>query len=259
MRRRNSINIWPAFADLMTVLAVVGFFTTIAVSRLVAPKDELIARNRELERGRRKLVEQQRNLEQKLRARERDWADERAHLHEQVQEAARNHEMFQAIQEAQTFIDDISKNSGLAFSADQSLQFGDDLVTFDLNSLKPKWTADGRDRLRRFCEAISNQRAESRGSLAIKDLFVVHVEGHTDSTGCPGDPSCNWWISSGRAAAFVSLMRQSGYCPGGSEWNLRPIGYADTNPMGRGEQPTRRIAVKLVPNYERLIAARWKE
>jgi len=238
----------------MTVLAVVGLFTTLAMSRLTATKEDLIERIRQLESIRQALVEQLEKVERERQANQNAWAQERLGLQQQVQEAARNQEMFRAIQEAQKFIDEISHSSGLTFGVDQSLQFGDDLVSFELNSVEPKWKADSRERLRRFCLAISNQRGESLAAASsITDRFIVQVEGHTDSLGCPDHPSCNWWISSQRAAAFVALMRQQDYCPGGSDWHLRPIGYADTKPEGLGKRPTRRIAVKLVPNYEGLI------
>lgn len=254
MRSRRSINVWPAFADLMTVLAVCGLFMTLALVRSASSsKEDATARLQEYERHRQELEERLRRQEVERKARESSWRLERENLRQQVREAARNEEMFRAIQEAQKFIDQISRNSGLTFGADQSLQFGDDLVSFKLNSLVPRWGPGSKERLHRFCQAISSQLADFPGRSSLKDLFIIQVEGHTDSTGCPGDSSCNWWISSGRAAAFVAVMRQPGYCPGGIEWNLRPVGYADTKPTFPGELPTRRIAVRLVPNYETLI------
>jgi hypothetical protein len=229
MRRRHLINVWPAFADLMTVLAVVGLFTTLALSRVTAKDRDLASRVRELER-------------------------EREGLRLQVREAARNEKMFQAIQQAQQLIDEISKRSGLTFGADQSLQFGDELVSFNLNDVKPIWKADSREKLRRFCASISGQLVQDSSDNAVKPFFVVEVEGHTDSSQCPDEPDCNWRISSGRAAEFVSFMRRSSYCPGGAGLSLRPVGYADTKPQGGSGAPTRRIAVRLVPDYERIIA-----
>jgi flagellar motor protein MotB len=253
MRRRNSINVWPAFADLMTVLAVVGLFTTIAISRVAAQKVDLTVRLRQLQQARQEMKEKLKRLDQERKVREQEWNQERAGLQKQTQEAARNQEMFRAIQEVQRFIDEISRNSGLLFGTDQSLQFGDNLVSFKVNSTDPIWQADSRERLRKFCEAVSRQGSYSLGSASIRDLFVIEVEGHTDSTNCRGEPSCNWQISSGRAAEFVSFMRRDEYCPGGAAWNLRPIGYADTKPPVGGKVPTRRIAVRLAPNYESLI------
>ncbi|HYL05949.1 MAG TPA: hypothetical protein VE075_07905, partial [Thermoanaerobaculia bacterium] len=66
-------------------------------------------------------------------------------------------------------------------------------------------------------------------------------------------PSCNWRISSGRAASFVAVMRQPQFCPGGAAWHVRSVGYADTRPPAAGASPTRRIAVRLIPDYGRLV------
>ena len=212
----------------MTVLAVLGIFIAASLSRQILPR-------RDLARVVRGLEDQNRRLRR---------------------EAARNEQMFRAIQEAQQEIDGISRRSGLAFSADQSLQFGDDLVTFETNSVEPVWRPGGRSRLQRFCQAIATElgRAPNR-SPGLETNFVIEVEGHTDSSRCPGDPRCNWWISSGRAASFVAVMLQPEDCPGGQRWNLRPIGYADTKPLSPGVPPSRRIAVRLTPNYREIIAS----
>jgi flagellar motor protein MotB len=257
MRRRNSINIWPAFADLMTVLAVVGLFTALTLSRSSAVSEkDLVSRMRDLERTRQDLEKDLEAVKQEHQARETNWNQERKGLQQQVREAARNEKMFQAIQEAQRFIDDISHSSGLSFGEDQSLQFGDDLVSFSINGQVPIWKSDSRDRLRRFCEAISfAMNRLNHASIGGKPLFVVEVEGHADSTSCSEEPSCNWRFSSGRAAAFVALMRQSGYCPGGNLLALKPVGYADTRPPRDSRTPTRRIAVRLLPDYESIISS----
>jgi flagellar motor protein MotB len=248
MKRRHLINVWPAFADLMTVLAVCGLFTTLAVSKInSSSKEELLAKIRDSEQRRQLLEELLRKREQEQRSQERQWANERDNLQRQVREAARNEKMFRAIQEAQRLIDAVSTASGLSFSSDQSLQFGDDLVAFKLNSIDPIWQADSRDRLRKFCASISNQFAGGH-------QFVVQVEGHTDSIGCPGDRNCNWAISSGRAANFVAFMRRQEYCPGGDRLLLRPVGFADTKPVRTGAPPSRRIAVRLLPDYEAIIS-----
>jgi outer membrane protein OmpA-like peptidoglycan-associated protein len=246
MKRRHLINVWPAFADLMTVLAVVGLFTTLALSHTTAKDMDLAARVRELE-------QQLRDAERDRNTRERAWNKERDGLTRQVREAARNEKMFQAIQQAQQLIDGISRRSGLAFGVDQSLQFGDDLVSFELNDVKPIWKADSREQLRRFCAAISGEIVQDSSNNPIKPFFVVEVEGHTDSSQCPNEPNCNWRLSSARAAVLVSLMRQASYCPGGAGLSLRPVGYADTKPQGGDGAPTRRIAVRLVPDYEKII------
>lgn len=254
--RRRSLDVWPAFADLMTVLAIVGIFTTLALNYEGESKEELLARLRESEQQQREL---QARLDRERRERElseQRWSHDRRRLQQQIREAARNEKMFQAIQEAQRFIDAISSRSGLTFGADQSLQFGDDLVSFELNGLEPIWKRDSRERLQKFCVAISGQISgvqEREGQ--IKELFIVQVEGHTDSSQCPGDPYCNWSISSQRAAVFLTFMRQERYCPGGQNWRIRPVGYADQKPTSNGMPPTRRIAVRLIPDYESIISS----
>jgi flagellar motor protein MotB len=226
----------------MTVLAVCGLFAALALSQINSSQSDLLTRLRELEQKNRELEVELRTQ----RERETDWSRQRKLLEQQVREAAMNEKMFKAIQEAQRIIDRVSSISGLSFGSDQSLQFGDDLVAFRLNETDPIWQADSRDRLRRFCSAISDQ-------LAGQGSFIVQVEGHTDSISCPGDRNCNWAISSERAAKFVAFMRQEGYCPGGDRLILRPVGFADTKPVRNGDSPTRRIAVRLVPNYDEII------
>ncbi len=256
MRRHSPLNVWPAFADLMTVLAVCGLFTTLALSQInSSSKEELLKKIRDTEQHRQNIEDRLRQQEQEQRGREEKWAAERNILQRQVREAARNEKMFQAIQEAQRFVDNISRDSGLIFGEDQSLQFGDDLVSFRINSDVPIWKLDSRDRLKQFCDAIfyAMNRLD-KTSMISKPLFIVEVEGHADSSSCSGDPWCNWRISSERAAAFVALMRQPQYCPGGSILALKPVGYADTKPPKDSKEPTRRIAVRLLPDYESIIA-----
>ena len=216
MKRRRMINVWPAFADLMTVLAVVGLFTAAVMRQL--------------------------------------WIQEMAHLEEKIH----NEEMFEAIQQVQKVIDEISQGENLAFGADQSLQFGDDLVEFDLNSVEPNWkNGDGAERLLRFCDLVSSKLKDHA------ELFTVHVEGHTDKEPCTRDPNCNWLISSARAAKFVAFIRNEEYCPGGGAWEMRPIGFADTKPfsptLGSPAEATRRIAVRIVPDYEKMLTAKHRQ
>jgi outer membrane protein OmpA-like peptidoglycan-associated protein len=191
--------------------------------------------------------------------------EENRGLAARVQEAARNEQMFQAIQRAQQIVDEFSKeNSQLQFETDQSLQFGEDLVGFDLNGFEPHWKGNGRERLMRFCEALSSALSRPVGSFGDRrNLFTIEVEGHTDHTSCTDDPYCNWRISSGRASIFVALMRDDKYCFGGASWNMVPVGLADTRPIAEGPDETqiatRRIAVRLVPNYKALIKASLEE
>lgn len=212
MRRRTPVNVWPAVADLMTVLAVVGLFGALMLER------------------------------------------EGQEMKQELREAAHNQQMFEAIQRTQEIVDQISADRRLEFSADQTLQFGDDLVHFDLNSVEPAWAPEGREKLRRFCEVLQETlgRRTEDGTM-LREFFTVQVEGHTDSSRCPGDPHCNWWISSSRAAVFVALMRQEEYCPGGALLKLRPIGFADTHAPVNPNSSIRRIELRLAPDYGLLL------
>jgi hypothetical protein len=241
LRRRRPIDVWPALADLMTVVAIVGLTSALQFLPLIRRDDPT---------GQKHLL----NETRKLRA-------QNEKLQSEIREAARNEQMFQAIQRAQEIVDEFSKeNAELRFENDQSLQFGEDLVEFELNGLEPQWKGDGSERLWRFCEALSGALSRPFGNQGSRRLlFTVEVEGHTDAILCPDDPHCNWRISSGRAAVFVALMRNETYCPGGFAWTMVPVGLADTRPIIDSATgvatPTRRIAVRLVPNYKALIRA----
>lgn len=258
MRRRRALSVWPAVADLMTVLAVCGLFGAITLLPHAEAKGDLLERIRRLEREAAELTAQLADRDETIARQEEDRKRREAELAEERREAARNQQMFSAIQQAQELVDRISADESLRFEADQTLRFGDELVSFAPNSLEPRWRAAGRDTLRSFCESLSRHVNRSvTGGRDLRRLFTVQVEGHTDSTRCPGDPHCNWWISAGRAAVFVALMKQEEYCPGGSILDLHPVGYSDTRPPGGGQEAEsdemRRISVRLVPDYRRII------
>lgn len=245
MKRRRPLDVWPAYADLMTVLAVIGLLIGAG----------LLHRDRT-------SAETQERLGRRVADLETRHTEDLAQLRRLARLAAANQKMSQAIAEAQRRIDEISQHSpGLRFSADQSLEFGNDLVTFETNGVEPNWLDGGRTQLRDFCLAISAALAREGGAAALGapaagSMFYIEVEGHTDSQPCKSkdDSSCNWFISSGRAAKFVEFMRRPDYCPGGAAFRLRPIGYADTRPPAPTLPPTRRIAVRLTPDYARIIA-----
>lgn len=231
MRRRRAIEVWPAFADLMTILSVPGLFLAMSVLGMVGEDFKSVE----------DLARQNRELRKENEAR------------------ARNEAMFQAIQKVQGIIDGMAEQGDLQFSADQTLQFGDDLVTFDLNSVSVTWKAGGQTRLRRFCESLRQQlKSSSFDTTELGRLFQIEVEGHTDSTICVADPNCNWAFSNRRAVTFMNLTHDEALCPGGSALSLKPVGYADTKPEaepGSGiRRATRRIALRIVPNYQAIIA-----
>lgn len=214
MKRRRPIDVWPAFADLMTILSVPGLFLALGLIAAMEDKPE-------------------------------------------VPEDVRNLAMFKAIQEVQRTIDVIAVQGGLQFSEDQTLLFGDDLVTFDLNSTSADWKAGGPERLHRFCTELRLQLMGPGSTPSERSkLFSVEVEGHTDATSCPADRNCNWDYSSRRATAFMTMMRDESICPGGKDFDLKPIGFADTKPLAEKGSParaTRRIALRIVPNYGSII------
>ena len=268
MKPRSPFTIWPAVADLMTVLAVSGLFGCLALlpaarSKASLVQNEHLAEQRiqelekELAQVKNQLAKAQ-SARKQLQAQVARQKEDLDKADTQLREAARNQKMFDAIQRAQDFVNQISQDESLHFGDDQTLRFGDDLVHFATNSLEPTWEPGGREKLRHFCEVLS-QRLDSlsAGGTDARKLFTVQVEGHTDSTLCPGDPYCNWWISAGRAAVFVALMEEDENCPGGASLTLNPIGYADTRPPradpAATRQELRRISVRLVPNYLRII------
>jgi len=215
MRRRESLNVWPAIADLMTILAVPSLFVSVGLyfySTLAGFHPV-------------------------------PGADGGRH------EIPKNERMFQAIQRAEDFVKEVRRASGLALDLDQTLRFGDDLVGFPLNGFEPVWRADGRARLRRYCDSIA---ATLRRRPGMRDRFVIYVEGHTDVSACPGQPGCNWWISANRAAGFVVIMRQPEICPEGARWKLLPTALADAQAVFQGPAD-RRIALRLAPDYKRII------
>lgn len=265
MRSRHRLTVWPAVADLMTVLAVIGLFGCLALLPHAREKSELVQRVRELQERNAELEDREGDLEVELAARRQEVEEaERRNreLEKEVREAARNREMFEAIQRAQAVVDRISSDARLRFEADQTLRFGDDLVEFAPSSFLPSWQPEGRAKLRTFCLELSRRlAARTEDGTELRELFTVQVEGHTDATGCPGDPHCNWWISAARAAVFVALMKQDAYCPGGAALNLHPVGYADTQPPGgnpfASRQERRRISVRLIPDYRRIISRKF--
>lgn len=256
-RRRRAVTVWPAFTDLMTVLAVVGLFVGVGISHQAEEGQVDRQRLAELEQEVQELETRIHELEAAKVGVENDLAEARRQAALEEREAARNREMFRAIQAAQKIVDQISESRELRFSRDQTLQFGDDLVEFALNSIEPIWKPAGREKLRRFCELLARTLGQSgEDGRPLREVFTVQVEGHTDSSRCPDDPNCNWTISSGRAASFVAMMRRDDLCPGGRELELRPIGFADTEPYaepGEVPKPTRRIAVRVVPDYSKLV------
>jgi flagellar motor protein MotB len=254
VKRRYQLTVWPAVADLMTVLAVSGLFGCLALLPHAQEKGDLVEKLRAVQREKQKLEKDLEAAEKEAKEQEQVKED----LEQQVREAAKNQQMSEAIQRAQEVVDQVSADESLRFEADQTLRFGDDLVKFAPSSFLPDWQAEGRTKLREFCQELSRRLAGRTGAGPdLRNLFTVQVEGHTDTTGCPGDPNCNWWISAARAAVFVALMRQDDYCPGGASLDLHPVGYADTRPPGENpnvsREERRRISVRLVPDYRRII------
>lgn len=253
MRRRRSLSVWPAVADLMTVLAVLGLFSAIALLPASRDKLDLMREIQEIRERLTAAMKAQDKARSELEALERTCREEQEECQEQIREAARNERMFRAIQQVQKILDELSNDPMLAFGDDQTLEFGDDLVTYATNSTHPIFIGRGRERLRRFCTLLDRELDDaSSPGRDLRRLFVVEIQGHTDSTGCPGDPHCNWWVSASRAAHFVALMRDPSVCPGGRDLQLEAVGLADTKPVAREGgrlRAERRIGVRVVPDY----------
>lgn len=213
MRRREPLNVWPAIADLMTILAVPAL--CVAVGKF--PGSVFNGSN--------------------------DGGIVNSDL-----EPPKNERMYQAIQRADQFVKDAASKSKIEVDPSQAVIFGDDLVSFKVNSFDPEWKANSDSRIHQFCAAIESTLNEHTG---MKGHFLIIVEGHTDSDICEKDPDCNWWISASRAAKFVAHMQEPGICQREPSWKLLPLGLADTRPLKTG--PTRRIALRLVPDYKKII------
>lgn len=228
MRRRDPINVWPAIADLMTVLAVPALCVSVGAIPFLPSASS---------HGGRERV-----------------------YHGVLREKAKNERMFRAIQEAEDLVSEIRKDRRLEpYLQDQILRFGDDLVSFERNGFEPQWKEGSLERLQTLCAAVSLalQRRGQRGE-ELRRHFLILVEGHTDRSRCSSDPHCNWWFSSGRAAAFVATLRQPSVCKGAERWKLRPIGLADTMPVrstAAQDAELRRVAIRIVPDYETIMAA----
>lgn len=222
--------VWPAFTDLMTVIAITGMVAASALAKQV--------------RDLRVQIEPPYALMKKLNEAEHDTSQLKG--------------MAEAIKEAAAVVDDFAgSHSGLTRGSDQSLQFGEDLVQFAKDEATPMWIGDGQLRMRSFCESLSANLALPFGGHGVRrDYFQVQVEGHTDSQGCNGRQDCNWTISARRAAGFRILMDDPEVCPGGSNWSIVPMGLGGTRSVGDRPAVNRRIEVRLVPDYAAIIGNR---
>lgn len=187
-------------------------------------------------------------------------------------EAARNADMFRAIQTSEEMLGELRKNlpgDNAEWGKDQSLRFGDDLIRFNSGGSRVIWQPNGRDLMRNFCTALGPlldqpfQSSDGSGadgqSLRRSDVFTVLIEGHTDAQLCGGADTCNWFLSGQRAAEVRAQMLRPEVCPGGDKWTLIPIAMASSRPLTADKSPAglrqnRRIELKIVPNYEKLIS-----
>lgn len=252
MRRRRHLDAWPAVADLMTVLAVLGLFTALAVVPASEPLELLDRIHRQDEQIAAK-TEELRQLRAQVALAETRHAEAREECEGRLNEVVRNERMFHAIQRVQEIVDQISADQQLEFSDDQTLVFGEDLVEYEVNSTVPIFRPRARERLLRFCSALRDATSSADpNAVALRTIFTVEVRGHADDLACPGDPHCNWWVSASRAAHFVALMQQDEFCPSGHALAFKAVGLANAGaPTERAE---RRIEVMLVPNYHSWVS-----
>lgn len=265
--RRGTVQVWPALTDLMLVIGVVSLLTAVSLVPLAEDgqryqalaadnpdlRDELARTHAEIAAQKLRIAE----LEQALAAAREASTNLQARLREV---RARNQAMEEAIGVAEAMMarvyERFEQADGVQRGADQSIRFGEDLVTFAKDDDVPVWGNNGRRRLADFCGALAAaagdlQAGEERD---VRERLLIRVEGHTDSQRCRGSDSCNWYISAQRAAAFRNLLADPPHCAGAEGFRVVPVGYADTRPDD-GELATRRIEVRLVPDYEAIIAA----
>ena len=193
-------------------------------------------------------------------------------LAELEREAARNADMFRAIQTSEEMLGELRKNlpgDNAEWGKDQSLRFGDDLIRFNSGDSRVIWQPNGRDLMRQFCSSlaplleqpfvsVADNDAQGQASKR-SDVFTILIEGHTDAQRCGGDDTCNWFLSGQRAAEVRAQMLRPDICPGGDSWTLIPIAMAASRPLTEDKSPAglrqnRRIELKIVPNYEKLIS-----
>ena len=241
MRSKRPYNPWPAFADLMTVIAMA------CLVALLMRRDEPAA------------------FELARRAVSLATAD--AALAANQVETAENEEMLRAIRISEMMIRKLRENLQIPpeeWSKDQSLRFGEDLIRFSSGRADVIWLPDGKPRMLAFCKSLTqllDEPFEPGASVRRRELFTVWVEGHTDSLRCGGSDDCNWNLSAQRASAVRNELARDEICRGSYNWRLRPLAMAASAPIAdeatvAGRAKNRRIEVRVVPDYSAIIAYR---
>jgi flagellar motor protein MotB len=254
MRRRET-NVWPAFADLMTALSVVGMglaFVMMAKSRQNEVAQQTLSYCETFLKGAELIPADSADAAEAAKAFAAKYAEREDELRRCVEATA----MKDAVELAENAMREVAAALGQEPSDDLSVPFGEDVVTFATNETRPSLTVEGRDKLKTLCETLKaalSRRSPTLG-VPLSKLSMVFVEGHTDRHDCPRDPGCNWKVSADRASRFRVLMERPDLCPGGKDWNLVPLGLADSNKR-ESDPLSRRIEIRVVPDYAEIVKA----
>ncbi len=214
------LNFWPAYVDLMVVLAFTSLFAF-------------------------SVSEGDQSTEEKYKeAFERCTKDV-----EKIEEYKKYSEKIMHTLEQKLKKDNITVKSSC-----DSIILGDSVLSFGTREVAPIMSESQRDMFFGICRAIKASIDEVENG---RQSFEIVIEGHTDSvpihTGC--FPS-NWELSAARATNILRLMADQANCDMTYDrYSLKAIGYGETKPIEMITGPSernRRIEIKIVPNYEKI-------
>lgn len=246
------INVWPALADLMTVLSVPGLFTAVGLLPYFVRNDSGLGVQRVLASVAPRAGSPTTVAPQPVGTVSPGKSGGPGY------EPPLNPAMFRSTQAAQRVIDLIRPVLGFQFTDAQTLEPGPDLFSFRPGSDRLQRTENSRLELSRFCSSlVAARELARRNGLALETLFVLEIEGHADSVPCQVDPGCNWKHSVARATAMREELQREPACQLLSGWRLRLVGYADTKPPPPSPQgpllATRGVRFRLAPDYEAIL------
>lgn len=237
---RREIDVWPAVADLMSTIAVLGLVFAAVMSHQLSiflkdphAMERILEENEALKKAKAGLEKQNEDLAAEIRE-------------------------LSTMQHAVGVADDAMKEVADALhiqrQADLSIVFGENIVSFSTNEVEPKLSEEGRREIKRFCNALRDAlaRLDPSTGVARANFAILQVEGHTDSTHCLAEPECNWRYSAERAARFRAMIADASLCPGSAGWTIRPVGLADSKPRATPAE-SRRIELRLVPDYAAIL------
>lgn len=226
--RRSIIDIWPAYADLFSTLAVLGIFASFFISE---KENRINKLNKEVE------LKQSAFEELQTRCTKINKYFELAEL---------------VLEEVKAEIDHLGIN--VIRTAD-SLVLSENFIYFDRNDWSKPIFREGKVGEEKFLNLLESlkrsiEKKNARGKL------IVYIEGHTDSSQFKTTQYTNWNLSSERASTIVNWIKSKNI-----DMDIIPIGLADTRPapfcniLENEENKmacNRRIEIKISPNYSEI-------